>query len=149
MTETLKQSIATYDVASHVDADQSPHRLNESRSGYLIRPKLPLNYAGLWPILAAQNASVDLIFTATDLFELQGMSGAVTGGWGLPQRVNQVFGIVTSSPMVQTRKPEPARRISLAEARRLAITALLEAEERRQDERKRESAFWAALEDEL
>ncbi len=149
MIESVTQSIATYDVASHTTADQSLRRLNESRSAYHIRPKLPLNYAGLWLILAAQNASVDLIFTMADLFELQGINGAVTGGWGLPQRVNQVFGIVTSSQAIQTRKPEPARRISVAEARRLAITALLEAEERRQDERKRESAFWAALEDEL
>jgi len=46
------------------------------------------------------------------------------------------------------RLPEPARRISLEEAQRLAITALLEAEERRQAERQREAAFWAALEDE-
>ena len=149
MIETLMQSITTYDVASHADVDQSPRRLNESRSAYRTRPNLPLNYAGLRPILAAQNASVDLIFTLTDLFELQGISGSATGGWGLPQRVNQVFGIVTRSPVVQTRKLESARRISIAEAKRLAITALLEAEERRQDERRRESAFWAALEDEL
>ena len=46
------------------------------------------------------------------------------------------------------RLPEPARRISLEDAQRLAITALLEAEERRQTERQREAAFWAALEDE-
>lgn len=149
MIETMTQSIATYDVASHIPADQSLRHLSESRSAYHTRPKLPLNYAGLWPILAAQNASVDLLFTTADLFELQGISGAVTGGWGFPQRVNQVFGMVTISPAIQTWRVEPARRISLAEARHLAITALLDAEERRQEERKRESAFWAAQEDAL
>ncbi len=147
MIETVTQSIATYDAASHIPADQSLRRLSESRSAYHARPKLPLNYAGLWPILAAQNASVDLLFTTTDLFELQGISGTVTGGWGLPQRVNQVFGMVTISPAIQTWPVEPTRRITLVEARRLAITALLDAEERRQEERKHESAFWAAQED--
>ena len=38
--------------------------------------------------------------------------------------------------------------ISLAEARHLAITALLDAEERRHEERKRESAFWAVHKEE-
>ena len=149
MTGTLTQSIATYDAASHAEVNQSPRRFNESRSAYLIRPILPLNYAGLWPILAAQNASVELIFTTNDLFELQGVSGAVTGGWGLSNRVNQAFGVLARSAVVQARKPDSVRRISLVEARRIAVTALLEAEERRREERRRESAFWAALEDEL
>lgn len=46
-----------------------------------------------------------------------------------------------------SQKPEAARRISLTEAQRLAIAALLAAERRRQEEREREAAFWAALEE--
>lgn len=149
MIETVTQSIATDDAASLIPADRSLRHLSESRSAYHPQRRSPLNYAGLLPILAAQNASVDLLFTTADLFALQGISGAATGGWGFPRRVNQVFGIVTTSPAIQTRQVEPARRISLAEARHLAITALLDAEERRHEERKRESAFWAAQEDSL
>ncbi len=149
MIETVTQSIVIDDTSSLIPSDQSLRRLSETRSAYHARFRLPLNYAGLLPILAAQNASVDLLFTTADLFELQGISGAVTGGWGFPQRVNQVFGIVTISPEIQARQVEQARRISLAEARHLAITALLDAEKRRHEERKRESAFWAAQEDSL
>jgi len=37
--------------------------------------------------------------------------------------------------------------ISLSEARRLAIDAMLQAEERRQEEREQEARFWAAMDD--
>ena len=136
-----------YDSASHVDVAHSPRSLNEPGTFYLTRPKLPFNYAGLWSLLAGQNASADITFLVADLFEAQGLDGGVTGGWGLPPRVNRAFGIVAGSPIVQSQQPQLARRISLAEARRLAMTALLEAEERRQMERQREAIFWAALED--
>ena len=147
MTETLMQPLAIYDVASRVGASQTSPRLNESRGVYLVHPKLPLNYAGLRQILAAQNASVDLIFLAADLFEVQGIDGVVTGGWGISPRVNRAFGILTGSPVVHPGKPEEARQISLFEAQHLAIAALLRAEERRQTEREHEAAFWAMLED--
>ena len=137
----------SYDSASYVDTDRLPRRLNEPGVLYLAQPKLPFNYAGLWPLLAGQNASADITFLVTDLFEVQGLDGGITGGWGLPPRVNRAFGIVADSPIVQSQQPQLARRISLAEARRLAMTALLEAEERRQMERQREAIFWAALED--
>jgi len=125
----------------------SPRSLNEPGALYLTHPKLPFNYAGLWPLLAGQNASANITFLVADLFEAQGLDGGVTGGWGLPPRVNRAFRIVTGSRIVQAQRPEPARRISLAEARGLAVAALLEAEERRQAERQREAIFWAALED--
>ena len=146
MTETLTQPISIYDGAPH-DVAESPRRVNESKGVYLGRPNLPLNYAGLWQVLAGQNASVELIFPVADLFNSQGIDGVVSGGWGLSPRVNRVFGIWTRPLEVQARKVEAARRISLAEAQRLAIAALLEAEERRRGEREREAAFWAALED--
>ena len=138
---------ARYDSATHVDVAHFPRRLNEPGALYLAQPRLPFNYAGLWPLLAGQNASADITFLVTDLFEVQGLDGGITGGWGLPPRVNRAFGIVAGSPIVQSQPPQLARRISLAEACRLAVTALLEAEERRQMERQREAIFWAALED--
>lgn len=146
MTETLTQPISIYD-GERNEVAESPRWVNESKGVYLGRPNLPLNYAGLWQVLAGQNASVELIFPVAHLFDSQGIDGVVSGGWGLSPRVNRVFGIWTGPPVVQAQKPEAARRISLAEAQRLAIAALLEAEERRQDEREREAAFWAALED--
>jgi hypothetical protein len=146
MTETFTQPLSIYDSAPH-DAAESPRRVNESKGVYLGRSNLPFNYAGLWQIVALQNASVELIFPVADLFNSQGIDGVVSGGWGLSSRVNRVFGIWTSPLVVQAQKVEAARRISLAEAQRLAIAALLEAEERRRDEREREAAFWAALED--
>ena len=137
-----------YDPASHIDAAHLPRRVNEPSALYLVQPRLPLNYAGLWPILAGQNASVDMAFLVTDLFEAQGIDGVVTGGWDLPQRFDQALGTVTGLPMAQARKLDFPKRISIAEARRLAMEALAQAETRRQDEREREAAFWAALEDE-
>lgn len=146
MTETLTQPISIYDGARHGVAE-SPRRVNESKSVYLVMPDLPLNYAGLRQVLARRNASVELIFSVADLFDLQGIDGVVSGGWGLSPRVNRVFGILTGLPVARAPKFEAARRISLVEAQRLAIDTLLEAEERRRDEREREAAFWAALED--
>ena len=137
-----------YDPASHIDAAHLPRRFNEPSALYFVQPKLPLNYAGLWPILAGQNASVDTAFLVTDLFEAQGIDGVVTGGWGLPQRFDQALGTVTGLSMAQARKSDFPQRISLAEGQRLAIEALLQAEVRRQDERRREADFWTALEDE-
>jgi hypothetical protein len=140
--------LTLYDPASHIDAAHLPRRFNEPSALYLVQPKLPLNYAGLWPILAGQNASVDMAFLVTDLFEAQGIDGVVTGGWGLPPRFDQALGTVTGLSMAQARKANSPKRISLAEGQRLATEALLQAEARRQDEREREAAFWAAMEDE-
>ena len=147
MTDAPMLLIPSHDSASHVDVSQSHRHLNEPRELYFTRPQLPFNYAGLLPLLAGQNASADITFLVTDLFEVQGLDGGVTGGWGLPPRVNRAFGIMTGSQFAQPQQPQLARRISLAEACRLAVTALLEAEERRQAERQREAVFWAALED--
>ena len=148
MIADLMLPTARYDPASHLDATRPPRRVNEPSAFYLVQSRPPLNYAGLWPILARQNASADVTFLVTDLSEVQGMDGAVTGGWELSPRVNRAFGIVIGSQITRPRQPGLARRISLEEAQHLAIEALLEAEERRADERRREAAFWAALEDE-
>jgi hypothetical protein len=148
MTTALMMPITHYDPASHIDTTRLSRRINEPSALYHVQSWLPPNYVGLWPILAGQNASADMTFLATDLFEVQGIDGAVTGGWELSPRVNRAFGIVGGSQIAWPRQPKPARRISLKEAQHLAIEALLEAEERRADERKREAAFWAALEDE-
>lgn len=48
----------------------------------------------------------------------------------------------------ESRSRSALRSISLAEASRLAIGDLLEAEARRQEERNREAACWAAMDEE-
>lgn len=147
MTETLTQHIEIYDVPPYPEPVQVPSRVNESRGVYVTQPAVPRYYAGLWRILAGRNSSVDLVFSVADLFEAQGIGGVVTGGWGLSPRVNRMFGIVTGLPATYLHTTRAARRISLAEAQDIAIASLLEAEKRRQDERKREAVFWAGLED--
>jgi len=137
----------SYDSASHVDATYPRRYLKEPGGIYFARPRLPFNYAGLLSLLAGQNASANITFLETDLFEMQGLDGGITGGWGLPPRINRAFGIVADSRFAQPRRLQPAGRISLAEARCLAVTALQEAEKRRQAEREREAIFWASLED--
>jgi hypothetical protein len=146
MIEPIAQPTITY-APPQFDTEQ-PRHLNESSSIYLIQPKPTFNYAGLSKILAAQNASVDL--SLNDLLELQDIDGAVTGGWtrSVPQRVNWMQTLVGRLSKVEPAQAAPLRRVSLAEARRSAIKALEEAEARRQNEREREAAFWAALEDE-
>lgn len=65
----------TYDTASRIDVEG--HRsLNESSGINLTKPKTLVHYPLLWKIIAARNATVDLV--ATNLVELLNGDGATT-----------------------------------------------------------------------
>ncbi|MDI6769029.1 MAG: hypothetical protein QMD04_05075 [Anaerolineales bacterium] len=98
-------------------------------------------YAGLWETIGRQNASAPLIFPETGLRDDRG-NGVVSTGWHMFWPMPQAF---YARPQIS--RPQP-RKISLHEAQRVAIEALLSAEKRRQENREREAVFWAAMEDE-
>jgi hypothetical protein len=111
---------------------------------YEVVPPLkytPQLYAGVRDTIARQNASAPLIFPDIGLRDDQG-NGVVSTGWHMFWPVPQAF---YARPQIS--RPRP-RKISLHEAQRVAVEALLNAEKRRQENREREAIFWAALEDE-
>ena len=111
---------------------------------YEVVPQLkhtPQLYAGLWDTIAKQNASVSLIFHDIGLRDDQG-NGVVSTDWHMFWPVRQAFYAEPRTSITQPRK------ISLREAQRVAVEALLSAEKRRQENREREAVFWAAMEDE-
>ena len=148
MTVQLMEPATRYkDAASHVDLAPLSRHASEPSVHYMVRPQPSRDYAALWVILACQNASVDTAIRSAD-FEIRGIDDVVTSNWKLASHLNTVFEVLASLPVTRPHKSEMPKRISIVEARRLAIEALAQAETRRQDEREREAAFWAALEDE-
>lgn len=134
----------THNVTSRLDTGQE-RRLNESSGIYVVRPRNPYKYAGLWKVIASRNASVDL---SNDLLELHNLDGAITGGWFMPLQFSLIFSVPANLRISGVSPIPRLRRVSLAQARRLAIEALVDAEKRRQSERKQEATFWSAVDDE-
>jgi hypothetical protein len=118
--------------------------IRESTATYEVVPqttRAPLLYAGVWDTIAMQNASASLIFPEAGMRDDQG-NGVVSTGWHMFWPVRQAF---YAEPHASTKQP---RKISLHEAQRVAVEALLNAEKRRQESREQEANFWAAMEDE-
>jgi hypothetical protein len=134
------------DPASYTNVTSPLRRANESRPSYSVETSGAFYCAYLRPILTKQNISVDMTLMVIDPFEGQGVDTATTGNWDLSTRAKPASGAVIGYQVLQPRRPQP-RRISLEEAEHLAVEALLQAEERRQEERRLEAAFWAALEE--
>ena len=109
------------------------------------------------PMTQVQNAPRLVFVCDTSTTDLSyGRVGVEEMDWWFGNFESGVPGLRTyklsrpSSPgaFVVAQVATPDGRITLAEARQVAIRALLAAEARRQEERDREAAFWAALDDE-
>lgn len=97
-------------------------------------------YAGYEQALRGQNRTTLVFYSDLPLsHSLQDITG--TAGWYIPNFYPDISDFLFRS--TQKRKG-----ISLAQARDIAVGILLEAENRRQNERKREAKFWENLDSE-
>ena len=100
-----------------------------------------------WFVFAHDTSTSNLAYSRLGIEEVDWWFGDFESGLPGPQ-IYGLSRLSTTAAHVVAQAATPIRRITLAEARQVAIRALFDAEARRQEERDREAAFWAALDDE-